>query len=64
MHSHERGTWNKYKMFLLQIIFKNLTPPPVYLRHLFIYWIVKDLNLTISSVSGSEAKQHYTVVGL
>lgn len=51
-------------MFLLQIIFKNLTPPPVYLRHLFIYWIVKDLNLTISSVSGSEAKQHYTVVGL
>jgi len=52
------------KCFYCGSFFKNLNPPPpqVYLRHLFIYWIVKDLNLTISSVAGSEAKR-YTLVG-
>lgn len=45
------------KCFYCRSFLKNLKHPlPVYLRHLFIYWIVKDLNLTISSVGGSEAK--------
>lgn len=56
MHSH---VWEymECQMFFLWIIFKNLKNTALYLKYLFIYWIIKDvLDLTTCSINENEIK--------